>query len=290
MQRLDSVTVIIAVFNGEKYIEESIESVLKQVGIGVPKVIVVNDGSTDKTSSILEKYSDSIKIIKTRNIGQAAAINKALKIVNTNFVAYQDADDVSEPNRFHRQLQVFNENKDIEMVYSGRNIINSSGQIVEIDDCRDFDCISIYQTNPITRSSVMHKFDLINKLGDFDDSISGNDDWDMWIRISEIGRIYRLPEHLVRYRVHDENLSKRRNRALFHNRLCKFKILEKSCKRRPDIAYLNIMKIRARINSLLFQYDFSERPLSFWSRIDKIQELIEYYIIKKFYKIVENKL
>jgi glycosyltransferase involved in cell wall biosynthesis len=285
MCSLNDITVIIPVYNCEKYIAESIESLLRQVGIGSPKIIVVNDGSDDNTSSILENYRQSIHLITTERIGQAAAINKALKIINTHFIAYQDADDLSEPNRLERLLKVFKENKDIQMVYSGRKIINSIGVLIEKDICKDFDEISIYQTNPITRSSVMHKSELIANIGNFDESISGNDDWDMWIRISEIANVQHVHEYLISYRIHSENLSTKRHRALYHNRICKYRILKKAVQRNPNIKYLIWIKYRALLNSVLLKSKITESPLIFWARIDRLQEVLEYFIIKTMSRV-----
>ncbi len=292
MYTLNDITIIIPVYNCEKYIAESIESVLRQVGIGTPRLIVVNDGSTDNTNSILENYREFVQLISTDRIGQAAAINKALKVVNTHFIAYQDADDLSEANRLDCLLQIFTKNKDIQMVYSGRKIINSNGCLIETDTCRDFDNISIYQTNPITRSSVMHRAELIENIGNYDESISGNDDWDMWIRISEKARVHRVSEYLIRYRIHSENTSMKRPRALYHNRLCKYIILKKAVQRNPELKYIAFIKNRAFINSVLFKSKFAEKPLIFWARIDRIQELLEYFIIKimrRGYSIITKK-
>lgn len=278
MSDLSSVTVIIPVFNGERFIRQAIESVLLQEGGGTPNVIVYDDGSTDGTSDILAEYQ-TITVLRGRNSGQAAAINRALSAVKTEFVAYLDSDDESEPNRLSRQLKVFESNEGVDLVYSDRKIIDAHGYVCRIDRCARFDMISIYQKNIITRSSVMHRVSLLETVGVFDPALSGNDDWDMWVRIAERYRIYHLAEPLVRYRIHGNNISVTRPRAFFHNRRCRSLMLKKAIARDPQNFRIRLMLIRAKLNELLLRTSLSEGNARFWGRVDRFQEVIEYYIL-----------
>jgi glycosyltransferase involved in cell wall biosynthesis len=276
---LNDVTVVIAVFNGEAHIRAALTSVLSQVGSGNAQIIVVNDGSTDNTADVLAEFSSQITILETDNCGQASALNLAVERVVTDFVAYLDADDVAEPERLCRQLRVFAENPAVGMVYTDRYIINGGGDRTAHSHCKNFDMISIYQFNPITRSSVMHRTELLRSLGGFDVTISGNDDWDMWIRMAENCLVHHLAIPLVNYRIHSENLSVKRMGAALHNRRCRVHMLEKCARRRSGVWYIKFMLVRARLNLWLFNGPFSEGNFWFWNRFDRFQELVEYLII-----------
>jgi glycosyltransferase involved in cell wall biosynthesis len=283
---LNDVTVIVPVYNGQRYIKAALDSVLSQVGDGCPRVTVVNDGSTDATPELLAEFGNKICRFDLPNRGQASALNSALQHVTTEFVAYLDADDISEPNRLLRQLSILKAFPHVGMVYTDRYIINDFGIRVAHSRCNKFDMVSIYQANPITRSSVMHRSKIFHEIGGFDTEISGNDDWDMWIRIAEKFQVYHLEEPLVNYRVHSGNLSVNRKKASLHNRRCKVRILEKTSKRSGP-QFIRFMLWRAKVNAVLFKGEFAEGNFWFWNRFDRLQEIIEYHLVVAWTKLTQ---
>lgn len=89
-----SVTCIVPVYNGERFLKEALDSVLDQAGVPDLDVLVVDDGSTDTTPDVLETYGDRIRVLRQANAGVAAARNLGLSEATGEFIAFQDADDI----------------------------------------------------------------------------------------------------------------------------------------------------------------------------------------------------
>jgi len=113
------ISVIMSVYNGEKYLREAIESILNQTFRDF-EFIIINDGSTDKTSEILSSYNDPRIVIinNKRNIGLTKSLNKGLKMVKGEYIARQDADDVSLPERLERMVNFLDMNRDVGLLGS----------------------------------------------------------------------------------------------------------------------------------------------------------------------------
>lgn len=125
------ISVVMSVYNTEKYLEEAIDSILNQTYQDF-EFIIVNDCSTDRTWEILKDYEkrfSSIKLINnTENLGLTKSLNKALAIAKGEYIARMDADDISEPNRFERQLAYFKEHQSIDILGTFSNDIDEQGQ------------------------------------------------------------------------------------------------------------------------------------------------------------------
>ena len=128
------ISVIMSAYNSEKYIVESIESILRQT-LNDFEFIIIEDASTDSTRSIIEKYAKQDGRIKTiynkKNIGYLGFIrnlNKGLKIAKGKYIARMDADDISMPKRFETEYNFLEKNKDIFLIGCGAIIINKNGE------------------------------------------------------------------------------------------------------------------------------------------------------------------
>jgi len=116
------VSVIIVVYNGEKYIEQAIKSVLNQTYDNI-ELIVVDDGSTDNTAQIIKKYKN-IKYIYQKNKGQGAARNLGLANASGDYIAYLDADDLYEPNKIEEQIKILKKENDVDIVYNDLKVVD----------------------------------------------------------------------------------------------------------------------------------------------------------------------
>ena len=275
------VSVIIPVYNGERYISEAIDSVLNQTYKDL-EIIVVNDGSTDNTVEILKEYDDKIRCKSQGNKGQASAINEGIKMAKGKYIAYLDADDVCLPERFENQVKYLEEHPNVGLVYSDCYQIDENGKIQRIIKSQPHDNFVLLQKNYVPRSAVMHKRECLDEVGLFDERITGSDDWDMWIRISEKFEMGYIGKPLVKHRVHGGNISLTRPKRLDHWRYTRMRILEKAYERRERPFWLKLILMRAKIEWRIGKMPLlGERFPTVWWVVDRILDYVERILIEK---------
>ena len=208
------VTVIIPVYNREDYVEETIRSVLLQT-YGNIEIIAVDDGCTDNSRGILDKFGDRIRILEHSghaNRGQSAAINLAMHSSSSEYVAILDSDDVWLPDKIRIQVDFLESNPAVGLVYCNGYAIDSRGSIlhdiyapghVEKNDLEELlkNCYFLVPNNSLVRRNVFEV------AGDFDETLRLDQDHDMAIRVAEITRLAYVDEKVFCYRRHKNSLS-----------------------------------------------------------------------------------
>ena len=208
MKKNPLVSVIMPVYNGEKYLEEAIESILNQTFKDF-ELIIVDDGSVDKTLKIIEKYpknNASIRLIKNnKNIGRVFSLNKALQEARGLYIARMDADDISLPKRIEKQINFLEKNQDYVIVGSNIEIINDEGKKLGVriypQDDENIRKTLLFKS-PFAHPVVMFRKKEVVELGGYSNEYSTVEDYDLWIRILNKGKGYNLQEYLLKYRVH----------------------------------------------------------------------------------------
>tara|TARA_R110002095_G_scaffold169689_1_gene147414 strand:+ start:245 stop:1177 length:933 start_codon:yes stop_codon:yes gene_type:complete len=208
------VTVVIPVFNGEKYVGECIDGVLGQSYKEI-EVIVVNDGSTDGTAKILESYEDRIQVLEQVNSGQARARNRAMSISNGELIAFLDCDDLWDPEKIQKQVALHNRFPEAVASYCDHRIIDGDGVVLNTTGAlyrprwSGEILASLIQANCIIAPSVvLAKKKTVVEAGGFDETQpAGSDDWQLWMHLAEAGPFLYLLDTLVGYRRHDQNMS-----------------------------------------------------------------------------------
>ena len=208
------VTVLMSVYNGEKYLREAIDSILNQTFTDF-EFLIINDGSTDKTQDILNSYNDTrIKIINNEeNIGLTKSLNKGLRLSRGKYIARQDADDISLPERLEKELQAIESSKEIGAVSCWIKIVNENTGEISFwpSDMENNSPEEIYYTlffeNCIAHSTVLFCKDIVLKIGGYSNRFEKSQDYDLWIRLSQVAKIVKLKENLVIRREHEENTS-----------------------------------------------------------------------------------
>ncbi|MBQ8570915.1 MAG: glycosyltransferase family 2 protein [Kiritimatiellae bacterium] len=215
---MSTATFIIPVYNGEKLIAKTIDSILSQTVLP-EQIIIVDDCSTDRTIFILEEYKKQhpklITIIKHKeNLGRSMACNSALDIVKTDYCLMIDADDIAEPNRLEKQVQFMDQNKDVCASSSFVKYINSKGDIfgkgkldvltreIYTEYMRTNEIIGLYSPASIVRMSMLNESNLR-----FRPQFKQAQDIDLWNRISEKYVVIAQPEFLTRYRIHSGSVT-----------------------------------------------------------------------------------
>lgn len=206
-------SVIMPVYNGEIFIRDAIESILNQTYRNF-EFIIINDGSIDKTQEIIESYSDSriICLENQENIGISKSRNKGLSIARGSYIAIMDADDISMPDRFSKQIVFLKEHPEVGVCGGWMEVINRDGRKIKtritptlpkvIHFALMFNCC-------IGQPTVMYKKAIIQDIGGYNPDIIAAGDYDFWIKTVGHHKIANLPEFLLKYRVHGKNISKK---------------------------------------------------------------------------------
>ena len=214
------ISVIMSVYNGEKYLREAMESILNQTSTDF-EFIIVNDGSTDNSLEIIRSYGDErIKIINNEeNIGLTKSLNKALKVARGEYIARQDADDVSLQNRFEEQVSYLENHPETALLGTNNYFIDENGKIVgkrivlAKPSMKD-----LFKENYFNHGSVMVKKEVINQLGGYNELIRDSQDYELWLRIAKYYDVRNLTQILYKFRSHDANIrfTNREESALYH--------------------------------------------------------------------------
>lgn len=205
-------TVIIPVFNREKTIRRAVDSVINQTFSDF-KFVIVDDGSTDKTSSILSKYKDSrITVIRTENSGVSSARNTAVKDLITPYAAFLDSDDEWLTNKLENDYQFIQENPQYH-VFQSQEIWYRYGKRVNPKLKHKKKSGSIFNESleqcMISPSSVVIHKSVFENHGLFDPNMPVCEDYDLWLRITpfyEIGLIDK--QTIIKYGGADDQLSR----------------------------------------------------------------------------------
>lgn len=207
----DIISVIIPVYNGEKTIKYTIESVLNQSYTNL-EIIVIDDGSIDSTLKIVKGIYDSrIQVFSYQNSGACVARNRGLSKASGKYIAFLDADDLWSFDKLESQWKVLQENPCCKLAYSWTDYINSEGQVIRpgrhVTANGDiYSKLAIYNflengSNPL----ICH--DALKVTGGFDESLPAAQDWDMWLRIGEKHEFACVERVQVLYRVSENSIS-----------------------------------------------------------------------------------
>lgn len=207
----DKISVIIPVYNGEKTIKFTIESVLNQSYTNL-EIIVVDDGSIDSTLKLVESIHDSrIQVFSYQNSGACVARNRGLSKVLGKYVAFLDADDLWTFDKLESQWKVLQENLQASVAYSWTDYINSEGKVIRpgrhVTVNGDiYSKLAVYNflengSNPL----ISH--DALKRTGGFDESLTAAQDWDMWLRLAAEYEFVCVEQVQILYRVSTNSIS-----------------------------------------------------------------------------------
>lgn len=205
------VTVLMSVYNGEKYLKEAIDSIISQTFTDF-EFLIIDDASTDRTPEMLRSYGDSrIKIITNEeNLGLTKSLNKGLALARGKYIARMDADDISHPKRLEKQANYLDENPEIGILGTNVQYIDESGKYHEILQRPEKDALikwALCFFNPIAHPTVMMQLYLIKEINGYDENIIYAQDYDLWVRLSSKSAFWNLQDILLYLRKSDNNIS-----------------------------------------------------------------------------------
>lgn len=208
------VTVLMSVYNRSKYLREAIDSILGQTLTSF-EFIVVDDGSTDRTWDILTEYANQdqrIVLLQNRkNLGLSQSLNKGLVLAQGNYIARQDADDVSMRERLATQIGYFEQQPRVGLLGTAYYVIDSQGQQRTVHRHPETDTEIRWQMlfhNAFCHSSVMFRRDFLNRESLFyDENLPYSQDYELWNRMLQQTSAANLKTPLVAWRKSDGAVS-----------------------------------------------------------------------------------
>ena len=205
---MPKVSVIIPTYNRENYISETIQSVLEQTYKDF-EIIVVDDGSKDNTKKKLEQFGLKIKVIEQQNSERAISRNNGVKTASGEYLAFVDSDDIWLHDKLEKQIEVLDNNKDTILVYGKSLRINEQSKKIKTAK-RQLEGFSgsvfekLLFRNFIVSATPVIKREYFEKTTGFETRYIPYEDWELWVRLSLLGKFYFLNTPVAYYRIHPE--------------------------------------------------------------------------------------
>lgn len=207
-----NVSIIMPVHNGEKYIHQSIDSILNQT-LKTFELLIIDDNSIDKSMEIAKSFIDKrIRIIKTSGKGISQALNKGLAIAKSPFIARMDCDDICEPDRLQKQVEFMIKTPDKDIIGSQVTVVDSDGYYVKTREVNltDLDIrISLFLgETSISHPTMMMRTNFLNehKL-QYNSKCDLAEDYDLLCRASFLTKFENMNQSLLKYRIHNNSVS-----------------------------------------------------------------------------------
>ncbi len=209
-----SISVVIAVYNGQRWIAETLASLANQT-FNDFEVVIIDDGSTDRSAEIIESVAMNDKryrLIKQPNRGLVAALNRGIAEAKASFIARLDADDIAEPERFARQIIFLRNHPSVAVLGSAIQIVDENGLYRRI---QKYPCgpsaVSKTMLNgcALAHPAVMMRREAVLSVGGYREAFRHAEDYDLWLRLDERHELDNLPEALIKYRQHTTSVSVR---------------------------------------------------------------------------------
>lgn len=203
------ISVIMPVYNCVLYIEQSINSILKQTFKDF-ELIIIDDCSFDGTIEILKKFDDPrIKIIENlSNKGVSSSTNKGFKLAQGKYIARMDGDDIAVKDRFEKQLRILEDNQDIFVCGSLVQYLGGTNSIIQYKEThREIITELLISCSVCMGAAMFRRKDLKSYF--YDEKKRSGEDYDFWSKIVGLGEFYNIQEVLLLYRVHENQASKK---------------------------------------------------------------------------------
>jgi glycosyltransferase involved in cell wall biosynthesis len=206
------VTLVMSVYNGERYLAAAIDSILRQTYREFT-AIIIDDGSTDRSAGIVRSFTDPRMhmLRNTTNIGLAASLNRGLREATSEYVARLDADDECEPDRLEQQVAFLDAHPHVLLAGSGYSVIDESGAVRARHDlpCDDLELRwMMHFVSPFIHSALMwRRVPVQAQVGAYDETLRYSMDYDLVRRVARAGAVANVPASLVRLREHDDSMT-----------------------------------------------------------------------------------
>lgn len=294
------VSVILPVYNGSQYLREAITSILIQTYDNF-ELIIIDDGSTDISLKVAEEFNDRriILIRNTKNEGLISSLNKGINISKGEFILRMDADDIAMPERIEKQVNFMIDNNEVVVCGTWFEAFGNLNKIIEYPSDHEELYLNLLLTCPIGHPTVIIRSDVLKRNNlYYEEDYRHSEDSNLWVRISDFGKLANIPEVLLKYRTHEDQITNKhyndvnnsfnKTRNLLFKKICSQLIQEKPIIPFPDSAitidhtfFLKEIIIRL-IKQNRVSKDFNEKVFEkcisrFWLEIYNSTQHISFY-------------
>jgi glycosyltransferase involved in cell wall biosynthesis len=209
---LPKVSVILPVFNGNLHLSQAIGSILNQTFKNI-ELIIIDDGSTDDSLSIIKNYGDSriVLLEHEKNLGLIAALNNGIDHAQSEYIARMDSDDISLPTRLEMQAHFLDQNPSIGVCGTWLQCFGDSHKKWKnytLPEHHDAIVVNLIFRNPLAHSTVMMRKALIDQYHlRYDPFYIHSEDYDFWVKFSKFTKLANFPAILLKYRLHQNRIS-----------------------------------------------------------------------------------
>ncbi len=218
-----AVSVLMPVFDAERYVSEAVESILNQTFSDF-EFIIINDGSTDKSLRILERYAardERIRLISRANKGLIASLNEGIALAKAPLVARMDADDIALPDRLSRQVSFLDEHPEIVCLGGDHWFMDSKGRLLTLahpaTGNEEIQSLLLVGHNHLCHPTVVMRREAVERAGGYDPDTVCVEDYDLWLRLGEIGSLANLDSPVLHYRLLSSSISSARAEEQLQN-------------------------------------------------------------------------
>ena len=218
-----AISVVMSVFNGEAFLRESIDSILRQTFTDF-EFIIIDDGSNDSTPEILSDFAkrDSrVRVFPQKNKGRAESLNRGIDLVRSPLIARMDADDISLSNRLKEQFEFMNGHPEVGLLGSGVEFVTPGGMRLGFSLPPPVDDAELRKRmrygNQFYHPTVIMRKEVVVAAGKYRKALCDADDFDLFLRMAERTKLASLPRPVLLYRIHGSQASVRR---MSHQALC----------------------------------------------------------------------
>lgn len=214
------VSVVMPVYNAERYVAEAVESILLQTFSDF-EFLVFDDESTDQSLTILEQYASQdkrLRLFAKQHRGHTRWLNEGIRIARGDFIARMDADDVSLEDRLANQVTYLNENPRCVAVGCDLLVIDSNGRLIGVDRHESRSEVIERLLLNGTHGVIAHPASLMRRralaaIGMYREECESMEDLDLWLRLSEVGQLSNVPKIMFKYRLHPTSVCSTRFRT-----------------------------------------------------------------------------
>jgi glycosyltransferase involved in cell wall biosynthesis len=208
---LPIVSIVLSAYNSENYIDEAIESLLSQ-NFRDFECITIDDGSTDETGDRMDKFKRDprVIVIHARHRGCVSSLNLACALAKGQYIARMDSDDIAMPYRIQCQVNYFETHPSVGLLGGAVELIGATHEIsqtirfpIDDEDIR----AHLASGNCFSHPTVMIRRSIFNLVGGYRKAFEYAEDYDLWLRVAEQCKVANLPDVLVQYRLHRDQVS-----------------------------------------------------------------------------------